>query len=297
MKKQIVKFIIFSLIFSGVSLNAQNFQGKAVYESKTKLDIDMSGSGMSADRIKMIKERMKSNLEKTFELAFDKTASIYTEEETLGQAGNSRGGMRMVMIGSAGGATGEYYKNSQTKKSIKENEFSGKNFLIKDSLKSYEWKMEQETKMIGNYLCFKATTVIEVPVRDTQVRFGRRGGNDEEKEEKEEDKEKENEIVMEVVIVTAWYTLDIPVSHGPGDYWGLPGLILEVKDRDTHILCSKIVLNPKEKKEITEPTKGKVVSQEEYDTIIEEKMKEMRERFRNERQKSGDGAHRIRIGG
>ena len=101
---------------------------------------------------------------------------------------------------------------------------------------------------------------------------------------------------MEDVIVTAWYTLDIPVSHGPGNYWGLPGLILEVAYGNTNILCTKIIMNPKNKIEINEPKKGKVVTQKEYDIIIEKKMKEMRERFRNEREKSG-GGHRIRIGG
>ena len=73
-------------------------------------------------------------------------------------------------------------------------------------------------------------------------------------------------------------------------------LILELKDDNTQILCTKIVMNPKEKTELKEPTKGKVVTQQEYDAIIEEKTKEMRERMQNERQKSGGGGH-IRIRG
>ena len=72
-------------------------------------------------------------------------------------------------------------------------------------------------------------------------------------------------------------------------------IILEISYGETNILCTKIVLNPKDKSDISEPTKGKVVTQEEYDTILKEKMKEMRERFQNERQKSGsDGHFRIR---
>ena len=102
--------------------------------------------------------------------------------------------------------------------------------------------------------------------------------------------------MKEVIIVSAWYTMDIPVGHGPGDYWGLPGLILEIDAGETKILCTKIVLNPEEKADISEPSKGKVVTQKEYDKIVEEKTKEMRERFQNERQKSGGGQH-IRIGG
>jgi GLPGLI family protein len=32
------------------------------------------------------------------------------------------------------------------------------------------------------------------------------------------------------VTITAWYTPEIPVNQGPENYWGLPGLILEIND-------------------------------------------------------------------
>ena len=290
MKSILLKSTAILLLLASSMAFAQDFQGKAIYQTKTTLDMDLAGSGIPADRIKMIKERMKSQLEKTFELSFDKVASIYKEEEKLDQSAGGRGGMRFMMMG--GGATGDYYKNTQTKTSAKENEFSGKNFLIKDALKTYEWKMEQETKMIGQNMCFKATTVIEVPVKP-EFRFGRRNAS-EEKEDEAKKAVAEEAPKMEQIIVTAWYALDIPVSHGPGDFWGLPGLILEVAYGDTNILCTKIVMNPKDKVEIKEPSKGKEVSQDEYDEIIAEKMKEMQERFRNERQKGGNTHIRMR---
>jgi GLPGLI family protein len=222
---------------------------------------------------------MKNQMEKTYILTFDKTASIYKEDVKLDQGATGGGpGMRFAMMG--GGASGKYYKNTQTKTSAKENEFSGKNFLIKDALKTYEWKMEQETKMIGNNLCFKATTIIEMPANAGSFSFGRRNADN-----KEEEKEEAQKI--ELVPVTAWYSMDIPVSHGPGDYWGLPGLILEINAGNTQMMCTKIVMNPKEKSDISEPKKGKVMSQKEYDVMLKEKMKEMQERFSNERQKSG----------
>ncbi|MBP8792459.1 MAG: GLPGLI family protein [Lutibacter sp.] len=279
--------ICFSILFLLMSIvvKSQDFQGVATYQTKTKFSIDLSTSGIPADRIKMIEERMKSQLEKTFTLNFNKTASIYKEEQKLSQSeglggpgGGPGGGMRMMMMG--GNATGNYYKNTATKTSTKENEFSGKNFLVKDNLVSYDWKMEQETKMIGNYMCFKATTIVEMAEKQS---FNFRRPEDRKEEEKAPEKPK-----MEPVIVTAWYSLDIPVNHGPDDYWGLPGLIFEISYGETNIMCTKIVLNPKEKTTIEEPSKGKVVTQLEYDTIVEEKTKEMRERFQDERQKSGN---------
>jgi GLPGLI family protein len=85
--------------------------------------------------------------------------------------------------------------------------------------------------------------------------------------------------VPKEVEVTAWYTMQIPVSQGPGEYWGLPGLILEVSADKTTILCSKIVLNPAEKEVIETPSKGKEVTQKEYNDIMKKKIEEMREMY------------------
>ncbi len=284
----LLKSIVLVFLLIQTALSAQDFQGSAVYQTKTKVEMDLAASGIPADRIKRIEEMMKNQMEKTYILIFDKTASIYKEEVKLDQGASGGPGMRFAMMG--GGASGKYYKNTQTKTSAKENEFSGKNFLIKDSLKSYEWKMEQETKMIGNNLCFKATTIIEMPANSGTFSFGRRNNDNKEDEKEEEEK-------IELVPVIAWYSMDIPVSHGPGDYWGLPGLILEINAGNTQIMCTKIVMNPKEKSDISEPNKGKVMTQKEYDEMLKEKMKEMRERFQNERQKSGGAGSGIHMRG
>ena len=287
MSNILLKIISAILLIIATNLNAQDFQGKAVYQSKTSLALNFEGSSIPADRIKRIKEMMKNQLEKTFILTFSKNTSIYKQEEKLDQPTSARGmRFRMAMLG----ANDNEFKNITEKRIVKETEFSGKKFLIKDSLETYDWKMEQETKMIGKNLCFKATTVIKQSKRRPDIRFGRRKPN-------EDNKPEENKPpVMENVIVTAWYTPNIPVSNGPSNYWGLPGLILEVNAGNTQILCTKIVMNPKEKKVIKEPNKGKVVTQKEYDNIVSEKMKEMRERFRNDRKKSGGERH-FRIGG
>jgi GLPGLI family protein len=79
------------------------------------------------------------------------------------------------------------------------------------------------------------------------------------------------------VVVTAWYTPQIPVSQGPGDFWGLPGLILEINNGGMTVLCSKITLNPKDKVEIKRPTKGEKVSSAEFEAIMMKKLEEMNE--------------------
>ena len=54
-------------------------------------------------------------------------------------------------------------------------------------------------------------------------------------------------------------------------------LIFEVNDGDQTIVCSEIVLNPKDVKEIKEPTKGKIVTRKKFGDIAEEKTKEMKD--------------------
>ena len=51
------------------------------------------------------------------------------------------------------------------------------------------------------------------------------------------------------------------------------------------MICTKVVLNPDEKIKLKEPNKGKVVSNSEFESIQQEKAKEMRERY----QRGGGG--------
>jgi len=93
------------------------------------------------------------------------------------------------------------------------------------------------------------------------------------------DETKQNAVTKEEITITAWYTPQIPVNNGPATYWGLPGLILEINDESQTIICSKIVINPANKLKIEAPKKGKVVTQEEFDKIMDKKVKEMNERY------------------
>ena len=283
-----MKKIVFAsfLVFSYLATHAQkDFQGMAVYESKTSTaDFKSRFEGnreITPEMQKMIEERMKKMFEKTFFLNFDKSASIYKEEEKLDTPGQGGGGMRMMASFMGGGGT--YYKNVKDKTYKVDKEFMGKEFLVKDSLKTYNWQMSSETRVIGGYNCFKATAVI--PASKTDFRNFRPKKEEEKKDDKAKEETKEGaktsfmdqiELPKEITI-TAWYTPEIPVSQGPEGYWGLPGLILEVNDGKTTILCSKIVLNPKEKAEIQAPSNGKEVSQKEYDEIVTKKMEEMSE--------------------
>ncbi|CAA9199183.1 GLPGLI family protein [Flavobacterium collinsii] len=297
--KKVIYYMSMLLVIT--QLQAQKeFQGMAVYESKTQAP---KFEGMSTNRDitpemqKNIEERMKKMLEKTFILNFDKSASIYKEEEKLDAPGQQAGGMR-VMVNSFMGGGGTFYKDVKAKTYTVDKEFMGKEFLVIDSLPKLNWKMEAETKQIGGYTCYKATAVKEASKTDF------RNFRPKKEEEKKDDSGKasgetktnfaDNFEMPKEIIITAWYSPEIPVNQGPENYWGLPGLILEVNDGRTTILCSKIVLNAKDKTEIKPSKKGKVISQKDYDETVIKKMEELRDMNRGREGGPGGGPVLIR---
>ncbi|MFD1063040.1 GLPGLI family protein [Winogradskyella litorisediminis] len=274
-----------AIMFVAFSFGQADFQGKAYYQTKTTMDMSQFGGGnrqVSPEQMKRWQERMKSFLEKEYTLVFNKEESIYKEEERL-EAQGSGGGFGGFSSSFTGGPK---YKNVKEKEVLQDQEFFGKKFLIKDELKNLEWKMGTETKQIGQYTVFKATATKPVNGFDWRS-MRRRGNNDRDKKAENDSTEakKSGDPMDEVEIpktieVTAWYTPQIPINQGPDDYWGLPGLILEVNADRTTILCTKIVMNPSEKDNIDKPSKGEVVTQEEYTKITTQKMEEMRENWR-----------------
>ncbi len=273
------KYILISicLVVGLAKSYAQDFQGMATYESKTStadFKSRMQGNkDMTPDVQKMIEDRMKLMFEKTFHLYFSRTTSIYKEEEKLEAAGQNPG---FRMMSNMMGSGGTFYKNTKEKTYTVDKEFMGKEFLIQDSLPKLAWKMESETKQIGGYTCFKATAIREAS--QTDFRNFRMKKKEEEKKEATPKTNLMDEITLpKEITITAWYSPEIPVSQGPENYWGLPGLILEVNDGKTTILCSKVVLNLKDKVEIKAPTTGEEITQKKYDETVIKKMEEFRE--------------------
>ncbi len=275
------KPLLIVLLLITIGVNAQNFQGKAYYTSKTSIDLANFGRpNMSEEQKKRMKERLKRMFQKTFILNFNREASVYKEEEKL-EAPNPNQGRRFGALLS-GAVDGIIYKNIKTKEMLIAHELFGKAFKVVDTLPKLEWKITGETKQIGRYLCVKATAT--KTWEDFNLLTIRRAAASENRENKKKDSIAELPMAKEI---EAWYTTQIPVNQGPDKFWGLPGLILEISTGETTILCSKIVVNPKEKLTIKAPSKGKAISQKAYEGIAIKKYQEMRANFR--RQRGGQG--------
>lgn len=126
------------------------------------------------------------------------------------------------------------------KKQMEQREFMTRNFLIEDDI-NQQWKITGKQKVILDFPCQEAI------------------------------------IEKDSITYSAWFTPAIPVSAGPGNYSGLPGLILAVESEDGSRITHAITVDFEqlEKKQFKKPGKGKKVSREEFEQIVEEKMKEM----------------------
>jgi GLPGLI family protein len=281
MKKLII--LILFLSFEGYS---QEFLGKAYYMSKSTVNMDWMNN-MSPERAKYIKARMKTALEKNYILDFDSKSSYFKEEVTLDAGGSGGGGFNWMQF-VVGPDQGDIYKDVQEKMYINKRELFGKVFLIKDNIEPTKWVMTGESKKIGQYNAFKATYTKEVEEQVFSFSRRQQQNNDQENNNPAQPKTK-------LVTMTAWFTPEIPVSTGPAMYGGLPGLILEISDGNRTMLCTKVVINPKEKIKIKEPSKGKIVSNLEFKKIQEDKMKEMRERYNRGGGRGGWGSRSTRV--
>jgi len=260
MKSTITKIsalLIIVCVSSFTKSFAQDFQGKAYYFSKSTMELGSFGATMSEAQKRQIQERLKNRLQKTYILTFNKQESTFKEEDKLDAMSGATDSWGSNF------SPGDQYKNIKTNTLLQNQEFYGKQFLVKDELLKLNWKMTTETKKIGNYTSFKATA--SVPSSNLEwYNFSWGQTSDENREE------------VEMTEIVAWYTPEIPVSQGPSEYWGLPGLILEVNVGTTTMLCSKIIINPDEKTIIETPRKGKQISKKEYQKTIAGKMQEMR---------------------
>lgn len=267
-----MKYWILSLIFIASLFYFENFEkplsqsvsGKAYYYSKTKMDLGNWGARMSEAQKKQMASRLKNRLEKTYILTFNQYESFFKEEEKLDAIGGA------TDTWGANFSRGDQYKNLKDSTLIQSQEFYGKRFVIKDELPKINWVKGNETKQIGNYLCFKAVATIPTET----LNWYNFSWNDLTNSDSEE---------VSMSTIEAWYTLQIPLGHGPAEFWGLPGLVLEVSTGNTTILCSEISINTSSSDPIDIPNKGEETSIANYRKVVQERMEAMRNSYSRRR--------------
>jgi GLPGLI family protein len=245
-------------IFSITILNAQQKEGKVIYERVTQLQIRL------ADHTGSESESMRTRSDK-FELNFANGQMILTTIEDEMMDDNIGGGGGLVIRTMGAGADDITFCDLEKARKVEQREFFDKKFLIADSIRRGNWKLSDETKTILNHTCRKATS----------QRIGKRMmmSMDNGKMERKE--------IEDTSAIVAWFTTDIPVSAGPELQGQLPGLILGLETNNGRTVYTALEISPKANiASIKEPTKGKKVTPDEF---IVERNKMMDELQKNKR--------------
>ena len=188
------------------------------------------------------RKRVSAHLSKatTFYLYYSNGESIYIQEK---ESMSENSGINLIKqktkkieIGKSGGGI---YKNFKTKEYLHEADVLGKQLLVTDKLKKINWEFLDDKKTIGSINCKKAKVTI----------------NNEE--------------------IIAWYDDEFALQDGPKDFYGLPGLIIELiaEKKTYHVINIK---KNNDKLEIKKPKVGTKVSKAEYLKILDEKINELK---------------------
>lgn len=229
MKKLII--LIFFLALSNIYLAQTSV--KCTYKitiNENILNVNSNDDKTSRDTKNMLNNAL--GLAKRFEytLDFNNNESIFQLNRLLTEDSKSD---YLFPIAKAIIGQGVYYQNKVENENIHQLETSVALFLIKDTFIS-DWEVTKEQKQIGKYLCFKAIKKCDSCDTSDEV----------------------------------WFTPEIAVPFGPLGYCSLPGLVLEVQKNLFTLSLTNINFNSNSV-EIIKPTKGKIVTKEEYKEITE----------------------------
>ncbi|WP_255546016.1 GLPGLI family protein [Flavobacterium sp. CG_9.1] len=183
---------------------------------------------------KMVEGRLASLAKQTFLLEFTASKSKFVRNNSLSINDDKGEQLYDKMTTSYYSSSYDYYLDSSA--GVGMFKYSRDGTLITQQVKEKEWDISTESKKIGDYLCYKAVYIKKYMGRD---------GN------------------MKTLPITAWFVPSLPYRYGPKQYYGLPGLILELHELFGVFLATDIKIG--DDKNITiEFPKGKTISEEEY---------------------------------
>lgn len=140
------------------------------------------------------------------------------------------------------GAENEVFMDFKTNLVTARKPIFEQNFIIQDSMRNLKWKISSEIRTIANYKCRKAVSKI-----------------------------------CDSVYIVAFYAEDIPVSGGPEQFGGLPGMILQLAVPRLHTVWTATQVDLIA---ITNPDippfsgKSKKVNRKEMESTLQKSMKD-----------------------
>lgn len=233
--------VLFLLAFQLLSYS-QEIGGEVYYKVVFAVDSSLK---KKSSRIDLMQQKAITGSDKiNLKLIFNKEKSVFSLVESIEDSNvkfaiawvNCRNKILTVL-----NENKSYYNNSASSLGV----FKDKEFLVYNSFEN-NWKLSNETKFIDKFKCYKALQEVEYTTgKGTHTKT-----------------------------ITAWFCPELPYSFGPKGYFGLPGLILELTDRNTTFIANKIVLSKDINVEFSK--EGKLISHDEYQKIIRTRMDALR---------------------
>ena len=202
-----------------------------------------NGRTMSKEMQDQFKKNVQEPQQATLTILGDeslyKIVEKISNDQNQGMGMRGGGGMRIFSMNGD-----NIYKNTTTHQLLKEQNMMGKEYVIKDSLRNFDWKLTRETKTILGNEAKKATTIIDS------------------------------------VQTTVWYIPSLKYKTGPENFWGLPGLIAEVQTelnrgmlKGTRIITLTDIKTSTNTKPLDKPKEKNIITQKEYDKLMQEQRK------------------------
>ena len=166
------------------------FRGKLTFERKLNVHRQLDEMLKSGRGNSSMMEAMKKQVPKyktdIFEMYFNEKESLYTP---------ARDGISesKMMMGNIPADRNVIFNDFESDSCTSQKKIFEKTYLVKDSLRRYQWKITEEFRKIAGFNCRRAET-----------------------------------IIMDSVYVIAFYTDAIMAPGGPESFNGLPGMILGV---------------------------------------------------------------------
>lgn len=214
MKKIILGFI---LVFNYSMAQNNYVHGKITYTVKVGFDDWFSSVPKDMQDAFVLETESK-----TYELKFSRNLSEFKLVKTFEKNDDSY-----------------YFRDTNENFALRyQNDYDFGKIIISHK-RDHQWELLNETKIILDFVCYKALTTYEEIINGET---------------------RKHQLI-------AWYCPEIPISSGPFGH-SLPGLILEFQDRNVLYGASKIAFSEIDIV-INRPSKGKQVTEEEYKKMIQ----------------------------
>ncbi len=216
--------------------------GEVIYQMEKQLNYE--GKQIPPDILKNLPKKTDAQ----YRLLFSPDAYVFKamDNQKKPETISMRKGGRMHRFSGRGKKDYVRYQDLSTQSIQEKKSIFDKPFIVEVPFEKLKWKLLPDKQKVGQYTAYKAELV------DTTQR------------------------------VVAWFAPEIPIQSGPMEFGQLPGLILylDIDDGTTVYSATNIEFRPLTSEEMERPTGAKTISAQRYEELMEERIEEMKARFK-----------------